>query len=71
MCSFLEEIAPYDSTDSAADAILMTGTLNTDDIFVVSSYPRTGNDKLRMISYIRYTGRFAQLELLYRSLNFF
>ncbi|XP_063410626.1 cell death protein 3-like isoform X1 [Mytilus trossulus] len=52
--NFLEESAPYDSTDSAADTILRNGTPNTDDIFVVSSYPRTGKDKLRMISYIKY-----------------
>lgn len=44
LCSFVEESAPYDSTDSAADTILKNGTPNTDDIFMVSSYPRTGND---------------------------
>ncbi|XP_063409321.1 uncharacterized protein LOC134692741 [Mytilus trossulus] len=39
--NFLEESAPYDSTDSAVDTILRNGTPNTDDIFMVSSYPRT------------------------------
>ncbi|CAC5377449.1 unnamed protein product [Mytilus coruscus] len=39
--NFLEKSEPYDSTDSAADVILKNGKPNTDDIFVVSSYPRT------------------------------
>lgn len=38
----------FDSTDSAVNDIIKNCEPNNDDIFVVSSYPRTGDYKISL-----------------------